>query len=58
MTQFGKNPRDVIADFGDFNPRKFAAFAPIGIVLGLVVIGLFTSYYTVTTPCNRKSRRW
>jgi membrane protease subunit HflK len=34
-------------EFGDFNPRKIIALVPLAILLGLVAIGLYTSYYTV-----------
>jgi membrane protease subunit HflK len=47
MAQFEKFPTRPNFDMGDFNPRKFLTFAPVGAVLALVVVGAFTSYYTV-----------
>ena len=41
------NIDDIRREFGEFNPRKFIATAPVAILLVLGAIGIFTSYYTV-----------
>ena len=45
MTQY--NRKFIKPDFGEINPRTIITLVPLGILLGIVVIGLFTSYYTV-----------
>ena len=47
MTQFEKNFPQRPVNMGDFDPRKILAILPLGIAAGLLVLALFTSYYTV-----------
>jgi membrane protease subunit HflK len=41
------NIENIRQDLGDFNPRRLFTMAPLIILLGLVGLGIYTSYYTV-----------
>ncbi len=47
MSRYSRNPDPAPIDLGGFDPRRFLALLPVAIVVALVLVGLFTSYYTV-----------